>query len=45
MDLHANHSSNECNKKEVVDIEKKIQLLVAAFLTNYSDVSDRGQLL
>ena len=24
-----------CNKKEVVDIEKKFQLLVVAFLTNY----------
>ena len=29
MDLHI------CNEKEVVDIEKKIQLLVVAFLTNY----------
>ena len=29
MDLHI------CNKKEVVDIEKKLQLLVVAFLTNY----------
>ena len=29
MDLHI------CNKKEVVHIFKKIQLLVVAFLTNY----------
>ena len=36
MNLHiSNHSSNECNKKKVVDIDKKIQLLVVAFLTNY----------
>ena len=33
--IFANHSSNECNKKEVVDIDKKFQLLVFAFLTNY----------
>ena len=33
--IFANHSSNECNKKEVVDIDKKFQLLVVAFLTNY----------
>ena len=40
--IFVNHSSNECYKKEVVDINKKIQLLVVAFLTNYIDVSDRG---
>ena len=31
--ISVNHSSNECKKKEVVDIDKK--LLVVAFLTNY----------
>ena len=31
----ANNSSNECNKKKVVDIDEKIQLPVVAFLTNY----------
>ena len=36
MDLHIFKSQlNKCNKKEVVDIGKKIQLLVVAFLTNY----------
>ena len=33
--IFANHSSNECNKKEAVDNDKKIQLLVVAFHTNY----------
>ena len=33
--IFANYSSNECNKKEIVDIDKTFQLLVAAFLTNY----------
>ena len=41
--MFANQSSNECNKKEVVDINKKVQLLALAFPT--IDVSDRGQLL
>ena len=33
--IFANHSSNECNKKEVVDIDNKFQLVVVEFLTNY----------
>ena len=33
--MFVNHSSNECSKKEVVNIDKKNQLLVVAFLTNY----------
>ena len=42
--MFANHSSNECSKKEVVDIDKKIQLLQLRFLQTI-DVSSRGQLL
>ena len=33
--MFVNHSSNECSKKEVVDIDKKTQLLAVAFLTNF----------
>ena len=44
MDFHfVNHISNECNRKEVVDIDKKFRLLAVAFLT--TDLSERGQLL
>ena len=40
MDLSANHSSIECNKKEVVDIEKKFNCLQLRF-SQAIDVSDR----
>ena len=45
MDLHVvNHSSNECSKKEIVDIDKKFNCLQLRSLQTI-DVSNRGQLL
>ena len=45
MDLHICKSQlNECNKKEVVDIDKKFNCLELRFPQTI-DVSDRGQLL
>ena len=41
--IFADHSSNECNRKEVVNADKKFQLLVVAFLA--TDLSERRQLL
>ena len=42
--IFAYHSSNECNKKEVVDIGKKFNCLLLRF-SQAIDISDRGQLL
>ena len=42
--LFANNSSNECNRKEVVDIDKKFNCLQLRF-SRTINVSDRGQLL
>ena len=42
--IFANHSSNACNKKEVVDIDKKFNCLQLRF-SQTTDVSNRGQLL
>ena len=42
--IFANHSSNECNKKEAVDINKNFNYLHLRF-SQTIDVSDVGQLL
>ena len=42
--MFVNHSSNECNKKEVVDIDKRFNCLKLRF-SQTIDVSNRGQLL
>ena len=42
--MFVNHSSNECSKKEAVDIDKKFNYLQLRFLQTI-DVSNRGQLL
>ena len=42
--MFVNHSSNECSKKEVVDIDKKFNCLQLRFLQTIH-VSNRGQLL
>ena len=42
--MFVNHSSNECCKKEIVDIDKKFNCLQLRFLQTI-DVSNRGQLL
>ena len=44
MDFHVYHSSNECSKKEVVDIDKKFNCLQLRF-SQTTDVSNGGQLL
>ena len=42
--MFVNHISNECNKNEVVDIDKKFNCLQLRF-SQTIDVSNRGQLL
>ena len=42
--MFVNHNSNECSKKEVVDIDKKFNCLQLRF-SQAIDVSNRGQLL
>ena len=42
--IFVNYSPNECNKKEVVDIDKKFNCLQLRF-SRTIDVSNRGQLL
>ena len=42
--MFVNHSSNECSKKEVVDIDKKFNCLWLRF-SQTIDVSSRRQLL
>ena len=42
--MFVNHSSNECSKKEVVDIDKKFNCLQLRF-SQTTDVSNREQLL
>ena len=42
--MFVNHSSNECSKREVVDIDKKLNCLWLRF-SQTIDVSNRRQLL
>ena len=42
--MFVNHSSNECSKKEVVDIDKKLNCLWLRF-SQTIDASNRRQLL
>ena len=42
--MFVNHSSNECSKKEVADIDKNFNCLKLRF-SQTIDVSNRGQLL